>query len=226
MFPLLEDLWKNLPVVTKWYTTACVLTTLAVFLDLVNILDLYLNFELVGRGQVWRLFTNFFFYGKFGLGFIFHMVFLVRHSQLSEENSFRGRTADYLFMWIFGASILLFIDFMFWYTQIAANPLFLGPSLAFMVVYVWARRNPQVRMSFLGLFTFNAPYLPWVILGLEVLIDQGGSIFDVMGIAVGHLYYFLEDIYPRNTGRRFLKTPSILKQIFDAPPDVPIEVHQ
>jgi len=29
-------------------------------------------------------------------------------------------------------------------------------------VYVWSRRNPFVQMSFLGLFNFTAPYLPWV----------------------------------------------------------------
>ena len=29
-------------------------------------------------------------------------------------------------------------------------------------VYVWSKRNPHVHMSFLGLFTFTAPYLPWV----------------------------------------------------------------
>jgi hypothetical protein len=29
-----------------------------------------------------------------------------------------------------------------------------------------------MRMSFLGLFTFSAPYLPYVILGLELLMDH------------------------------------------------------
>jgi hypothetical protein len=47
----------------------------------------------------------------------------------------------------------------------APSLLFLAPSLAFAVVYVWSRRNKNVTMSFLGLFTFTAPYLPWVILG-------------------------------------------------------------
>eukprot|EP01121_Diplochlamys_sp_Union-15-3_P009647 TRINITY_DN2632_c0_g2_i1.p1 TRINITY_DN2632_c0_g2~~TRINITY_DN2632_c0_g2_i1.p1 ORF type:complete len:252 (-),score=39.40 TRINITY_DN2632_c0_g2_i1:11-667(-) len=206
--------------------TACLLTTLAVYLEIVHYLDLYLNFELVAKGEIWRLGTNFLFFGKFGLSFIFHMVFLVRHSRLSEENSFRGRTADYIFMWLFGASLLLFIDFMFWHLRVppAYLPLFLGPSLSFMVVYVWARRNPHVRMSFLGLFTFNAPYLPWVILGLELTIDKSGSIYDLMGIAVGHLYYFLEDVYPRTSGRRLLKTPGILKQIFDPPVGAPVNL--
>ena len=40
------------------------------------------------------------------------------------------------------------------------NVHFLGSSLAFMMVYVWGRCNENVRMSFLGLFPFTAPYLP------------------------------------------------------------------
>lgn len=30
----------------------------------------------------------------------------------------------------------------------------------------------------------------------------------------GHAYYFLEDVYPRMTGRRPLKTPSFIKAMF------------
>jgi Derlin-2/3 len=30
----------------------------------------------------------------------------------------------------------------------------------------------------------------------------------------GHLYYFLEDVYPRMTGRRPLKTPPFIKALF------------
>jgi len=30
----------------------------------------------------------------------------------------------------------------------------------------------------------------------------------------GHVYYFLEDVYPRMTGRRPLKTPSFIKALF------------
>lgn len=29
-------------------------------------------------------------------------------------------------------------------------------------VYVWSKQNPFIHMSFLGLFTFTAAYLPWV----------------------------------------------------------------
>ena len=50
-------------------------------------------------------------------------------------------------------------------------------------------------MSFLGFFQFNAPYLPWVMLMFSALL--GNSItMDIIGIAVGHTYYFLEFVFP------------------------------
>jgi len=91
-----EQWYSNMPIITKSYMSACLVTTLAVHLDLVNVLMLYLNFGLVYNNfELWRLVTNFLYFGPFGLGYVFHMVFLVRHSTLLEENSFRGRTADF-----------------------------------------------------------------------------------------------------------------------------------
>jgi Derlin-2/3 len=38
----------------------------------------------------------------------------------------------------------------------------------------------------------------------------------------GHAYYFLEDVYPRMTGRRPLKTPAFVKALFPPDPIDPI----
>ena len=82
-----------------------------------------------------------------------------------------------------------------------------------MLVYVWARRNPLVRMNFFGLLTFQAPYLPWVLLGFSLLLGNSVSV-DLLGMAVGHIYYFLEDVFPNQPGgKRLLETPAILKVI-------------
>lgn len=119
-----------------------------------------------------------------------------------EENSFFGRTADFVFMFIFGGVLML----------LAAIPLglpLLGPSFVFMLLYVWSRRSPHVRMSFLGIFDFNAPYLAYVLLGFGMLFG-GSPVTNGLGIAVGHLYYFLEDVVPIKTGRRVLVTPHFL----------------
>jgi Derlin-2/3 len=74
---------------------------------------------------------------------------------------------------------------------------FLGNALTFMMTYVWGRRNEDVKMVFLGILHFNAPYLPWVMLTFSVLIGKkDGIVMDLIGISVGHLYYFLEYVYP------------------------------
>lgn len=42
------------------------------------------------------------------------------------------------------------------------------------------------------------------------------------GIAVGHIYYFLEDVFPNQPGgKRLLLTPSFLKLLLDAPEEDP-----
>jgi Derlin-2/3 len=58
--------------------------------------------------------------------------------------------------------------------------IFLGEALTTMLVYVWCRRNPYVRFNFFGLFAFQAPYLPWILVLLSVLL--GGSVMvDLIG---------------------------------------------
>eukprot|EP01097_Dermamoeba_algensis_P004104 TRINITY_DN273_c0_g1_i4.p1 TRINITY_DN273_c0_g1~~TRINITY_DN273_c0_g1_i4.p1 ORF type:complete len:226 (+),score=19.40 TRINITY_DN273_c0_g1_i4:80-757(+) len=212
-----ENWYRSLPIVTKSFMTACVLTTLAIHLDLVHPLSLYLNYYVIVHNlEVWRVVTNFLFFDELGLNFIFHMFFLVRYSKLLEEGSYRGRTADYLFLWMFGAVWLLAITSVFYYTKLPLKIMFLGPSLSFVILYVWSRRNIHVRMSFLGLFTFTAPYLPWVILGFGVMLGQD-PVGDLVGMAVGHVYYFLEDVYPSITNRRLLRTPTFFKTLIDGP---------
>ena len=66
------------------------------------------------------------------------------------------------------------------------------------------------RMNFFGLLNFQAPYLPWVLFAFSLLLGNS-VIVDLMGIVVGHIYYFLEDVFPREQGGfRLLKTPRFL----------------
>jgi Derlin-2/3 len=120
--------------------------------------------------------------------FSIHYHKQVRYSRLLEEGDFRGRTTNYVLMLLFGIAC---ISVMAVYTNVH----FLGSALTFMMVYVWGRRNEDVKMSFLGFFQFNAPYLPWVMLTFSVLLGNAITM-DIIGICVGHSYYFLEFVYP------------------------------
>lgn len=127
----------------------------------------------------------------------------VRYCRSLEEGDFRGRTAHFVMMIIFGVTFM---------TAVApfVSVHFLGSSLSFMMVYVWGRRNEDIRMSFLGVFTFNAPYLPWVMLAFSMLLGHSVTI-DAIGILVGHTYYFLEYVYPTVAEIRGWKRKKILE---------------
>lgn len=138
------------------------------------------------------------------------MFYLIRYCRLLEEGSFRGRPADFLFCLLFGGALMTAAAFFL----ISIN--FLGQCLSFMMVYLWAKRNPHVQVSLLGLVAFSAPYFPWVLLGITVLLGHDGTA-DILGIAVGHLYFFLADVWPAVASargwkhcRRPFATPRIL----------------
>ncbi|EGG21307.1 derlin-2 [Cavenderia fasciculata] len=229
-----EQWYRSVPIVTRVYMTGCVVTTALVSFDLITPFDLYLNFPLImNKYEVWRLLTNFLFFDVLTLNFVLHIV---RNSKLLEEGSFRGRSADYIYMFLFGIISLLVclhtsqsypyisMSGFLYYTKIFNKTMFLGPALELMVVYVWSRRNPNIVIHFFGLFTFSAPFYPWVILGISYLLKQSIE-NDIMGIIVGHIYYYLEDVYPTISGRRLLQTPGILKYFINDQPGIMIDGH-
>lgn len=108
--------YLDIPIVSRTYLTASFVTTAACALELVSPFSLYYNFKLIfHEGEVWRLITNFLFFGKFSLEFVFHMYFLMRYCRLLEENSFRGRTSDFVFMLFLSALFMTVRVFFFKY---------------------------------------------------------------------------------------------------------------
>jgi Derlin-2/3 len=149
----------------------------------------------------------------------------VRYSRLLEEGDFRGRTANYVLFLLFGIFNISIVASKF-------NVEFLGSALTFMMAYVWGRRNEDVKMSFLGFLTFHAPYLPWVMLTFSMLL--GNSILmDLIGICVGHAYFFLEFVFPVLADargwqvRRVMEPPAILRWLCgDRPEDYHVRWHE
>uniref|UniRef100_A0A672QX94 Derlin n=1 Tax=Sinocyclocheilus grahami TaxID=75366 RepID=A0A672QX94_SINGR len=202
--------YLQIPVVTRAYTTACVLTTAAVQLELITPFQLYFNPDLILRNyQVWRLITNFLFFGPVGFNFLFNMIFLYRYCRMLEEGSFRGRTADFVVMFLFGGLLMtIFGTFV--------SLVFLGQAFTIMLVYIWSRRNPNVRMNFFGLLNFQAPFLPWVLMGFSLLDLCGFTDLFTCLVLILAL-----DVFPNQPGGgRWLRTPSILKSTLFGLPKV------
>jgi Derlin-2/3 len=206
---LLDWYWE-MPVVTRVYFTACSVATVACALDVITPFHLYYNHHAIWQGgQFWRLVTNFLFFGSWGVDFLFHMYFLIRYCRsLEEGRAFRGKPLDFLFCLLFGMTLLML-------AAPHTSMMFFGSSLTFMLVYLWGKRNPEMQISLLGLVGFSAPYLPFVLLGFSLLLGHDVTA-DGLGIAIGHLYYFCEDVWPALAAARgwwvtrLLPSPSAL----------------
>lgn len=210
------DYYKSLPPVSKAYGTICFLTTLGYQLGLVNVFLLLMDYEKAFlKLQVWRLLTNFFFLGPFSINFGILLLMIARYGVQLEQNPFQGRTGDFLWMILFSMLTLLGAGLLI---PALRFPI-MGPSLVFMLLYVWSREFANARVNIMGLFTAQGFYLPWIMLGLNVIFGSR-LLPDLMGIVVGHVYYFLSVLHPRNGGRDYLKSPLWVKKLVLRLPNV------
>jgi hypothetical protein len=63
-------------------------------------------------------------------------------------------------------------------------------------------------IAFYGVVKFKGFWLPFILLGISVLIHEKQIFVQLAGIAVGHLWYFLTILLPRGTGETYLPTPA------------------
>jgi len=201
--------WDSQPFLTKWMMAFSLVLTLSANFGLLSPYSLILQPAVLiyKQFQLWRLFTGFFYFGGLGFPFLIQMIFLQKYSSQLETTVFAGRTGDYLFMLLFGA--VLFLAVGFW-LKLAI----LGEGLIFMLLYYWSRRNPEVIMSFFFGFQFKGIYLPWVLIGFHTLLSGSLPLIEIIGVIVGHVYFFLSDVYPATTGTNWLRTPAFLYRLF------------
>ena len=202
----IEDWYRGLPKVTRGYMTAAMGTTVLVQLELLAPTLLFLDFEAVGTQlEVWRLMTNFVFFGGFGMPFCFSMLFLVRYGRELEAKRFEGRASD--FLWCLMGIGLIQIAVAF----VMGSMPFLSSAMLSSIVYLWSREYSEQVISIFGLFNVQAFYFPWVLCAIRVLMG-GSPVPDLMGIFAGHVYYFVEDVQ----GVR-LVAPQFLSLMLDTP---------
>ena len=87
--------------------------------------------------------------------------------------------------------------------------LFLGSSLSSALVYLWARRHHGLQLALFGLVNFTAPYLPWALLILGMAVGND-PLSDALGILVGHMLFFAEDVFPALAAARGWSVTALL----------------
>jgi Derlin-2/3 len=221
-FPL-EQWFYEMPVCTRWWTTATVVTSILVQCQIVTPFSLFYSFrsvflknqvritrvireatggprltcsDLFFFGQYWRLVTTFLYFGPLSLDFLFHVFFLQRYSRLLEESAGRS-PAHFAWLLLYATTVLLVLS------PLISMP-FLGSALSSSLVYIWSRRNKDTRLSFLGLLVFTAPYLPWVLMLFSLLLHNTIPKDEICGVVVWHGMY---QSFKGKTGWRLIRHP-------------------
>ncbi|KAK4837501.1 hypothetical protein QYF36_005986 [Acer negundo] len=196
------EYYRSLPPVSKFYGVTCLLTTTAYYLQLYHPWYIALSYEdVIKRFQVWRLVTNFFFLGGFSFRFAIRIIMIAKYGVSLERGPFDKRTADFVWMLIFGAFSLLVLTVI----PLLWTP-FMGSSLVFMILYVWGREFPNARINIYGVVSLKGFYLPWATLALDLIFGYPLKP-GILGIVAGHLYYFLTVLHPLASGKYIFKTP-------------------
>lgn len=219
-----EEWYYKLPIVSRVWFTSAVLSGLATRFGLLKNPWL-LAFGAQGMSvfsdfHVWRLVTNFIFFGTTSFNWMMMMFMLSQYAPHVENNCYpsgggphQGNSADFMYMLMVGGGVLLLASYFF------ALP-FMSFSLFFMILYIWARRNPTAKASYFFLPPFPAIYLPWVMMAVNCLMG-GDFLGDALGIAAGHLYYFVMEELPNLEGpfknRALIQTPDWLYSLFRLP---------
>ena len=177
--------FQQSPKITKILTLSSISISLLTWFEIVSPLSLYLNYSLIFKKcQIWRIFTNFFYFGDFSLSLLFHMLIFFRNSKLLEKKIFKGSAPDYLYFILFCMVFLLIFNPF-------ARIIFLSESLSFAMTYYWGRKSKTTNVEFMGVFTFRAPYLPWFYLVVSFLLESDFK-NDLYGLFIGHIYFYLK----------------------------------
>lgn len=194
---------SSIPKITKYWFFSFFLVPLTTRLGLISPFSLLLFSDAVFYNfQIWRLVTCLLWY-KVNFHWLMLLYFLYSYSQRLETGYFAGAPADYVFMLLFNALCLLAMGLFMGFP-------ILSSALVFSVVYVWCQINKDIIVNFWFGVQVKAMYFPWVLFFFFFILGADWASM-LMGIVVGHLYFFLTMKYPQEYGgRRFISTPQIL----------------
>ena len=187
----LEQWFYELPLCTRLWTSATVAASILTYTKVLTPFQLFYTFRSVYyKSQYWRLLSTFIYFGPPSLDLLFHVFFMQRYSRLLEQAS-GPSSAVFSWLLLYATTSLLVLSTLF-----TTSMPFLGSALSSTLVYIWSRRNPDTRLSFLGLLVFTAPYLPWVLMTFSLFMHGTIPKDEILGVIVGHVYYFFADVWP------------------------------
>nr|CCC95817.1 unnamed protein product [Trypanosoma congolense IL3000] len=194
-----ESWIEGLCPITRFILMSAVFLSAVVTLQVQSFTYVMLDFSTITSLQIWRPFTSALFFGRFSFPWFISMAMFVSYLKYNEEYDFQGKPADFAWM-------LLFII-----CGLSVGGLLLGlpivsGGLLMALCWIFCKRHPQVRMTLYS-FEFNATPFPWVLVVFHFMLGQS-IMEDLLGIFVGHMFFFMHDLMPLANGVNLITTPA------------------
>lgn len=194
------DAWLNsLGFLTRYALGAVFVLTCLVSLHIVSPYHVVLLSTTFTEFQLWRLFTAALFFGSFSLPWLFSVAMFVSYMNYNETYDFKEKTGDFLWMLLF----LLLCNSL---GGVLLGLFTTSFALLMSLCWVFCRRHPELKMNLYG-FEFASNTFPWILLLFHFILGQS-VMEDILGIFVGHVFFFLRDVMPKTHGGDPLRTPA------------------
>lgn len=199
----ISDWFKEIPLVTKSLVFGTVASTVVTSFGIFGVTNFLFDVESIWRKfQYWRLILPFLYAGPFSISFATHVYSLYQSCSRYEKNPFStgggGNSSDFLWMTLLGMIALCVIGYYF-------QLMVMSTPLLFMIIYVSSRREPDLILNIMS-FKYKALYHPWITLAIYIILGISITL-PLIGIAVGHVYYFFAIVLPDSHGYTLIKTP-------------------
>ncbi|PAA72699.1 hypothetical protein BOX15_Mlig003689g1 [Macrostomum lignano] len=206
----LAEWYWNVPRLSRYWFTGSVVLPLLGRIGLLSPYSMILVWEKLAYSfHIWRPITALLYYPispQTGFHYLINLYFLYSYSTALESGQFAGNPAEYAFLLLFCWICLVALG-------CAVGLYLLMDPMVLAVLYIWCQLNRDTIVQFWFGMQFKAMYLPWVLLAFNMII-QGGGFTELLGILVGHLYFFLAFKYPQDLGgRQLIGAPEFLYRL-------------
>lgn len=202
-----KTVWRKTPPMTQVYLASSVVATVLTAIVNSNRWPEFLEFNwfaVLAKGQIWRFYTSFLYFGALDVFYPLTLQFVWQHMSQLEKLNYK-RPAEFLCMVLFGAASLIGI-----YSILGVSPHFLGHNLATYMVYIWSRVFEGTDVNFMDLVTLKSEMIPWFFCLQSLVLEREIPVADLLGIAVGHVYYYLKQ-------KKLLEVPAKVNELFSMP---------
>ncbi|KAL0957992.1 hypothetical protein HGRIS_000167 [Hohenbuehelia grisea] len=176
---------RKIPPVTRFLCASSLAMTVPVLMQIMSPYKLLFSKPLVvKRLEIWRLYTSFFLGGS-GINYLFEFIMLYRTSDQLESGPYVRRSADYAWQLLVACAGIIATSMPL------GSALHARPLLVCITYLSSALAPPGAMSSMFGLFTFPVAYMPYIMVGMDLLMaGPGAAAQAAAGAVVGHLWWW------------------------------------